>query len=335
VLAGAWRKTPPEPVSPEVDLVPFLLALGAGGLAHWRNTAGRGAAGPEAGPKDPLREAFRAYTLEAAVRETQLAQAARRLREAGVPALLAKGWAVGRHYAHPGLRPYGDLDFFVPATDHARAARALQGRPAEPPLPVDLHAGVAELDDRPPALPFERAVRLEVLGEPVEVMAPADHLRLVVMHLLRHGASRPPWLCDVGALLESAGPALDPEELLRGSGRRTRALLLTIGLAERLLGARVPAGLRAAVDGAAPLPRWLEPAVLARWGAGSAFRLPLRDPGPQSLARRLVERWPNAVEASTGLEAAFDETPRWPYQVAFAVVRAARYARGRTGGGSG
>ncbi|HEY6547258.1 MAG TPA: nucleotidyltransferase family protein, partial [Vicinamibacteria bacterium] len=89
------------------------MAGGAGALGHWRLSSA-----PDPDPRElaPLRDAYRAYTLEAAVREAQLADAARVLEEAGVPALLGKGWAVARHYARPALRPYGDLDFFVAET---------------------------------------------------------------------------------------------------------------------------------------------------------------------------------------------------------------------------
>ncbi len=265
------------------------------------------------------------------MREAQLADAARVLEEAGVPALLGKGWAVARHYARPALRPYGDLDFFVAETDAERARTALRRR--DPPLPVDLHSGFAELHDREPAALFARSSAAEVRGVGVKTFGPEDHLRLVVLHLLRHGASRCLWLCDVAALLEAAPPSFDWDLALAGSPRRARAFAAVAALAEGLLGARLGEAARQALrgHGLEEPPRWLEDSVLLQWGRGSSFRHPLADEprAPLPLLRSLVNRWPNAVEASAGLDAPFDEGARWPYQLAFATVRAFRFARSR------
>lgn len=314
-----------------VDLVPLLLAGGAGALGHWRVRSSSLAESPDLAP---LRDAYRAYTLQAAVHEVQLACAAQALRTASVPALLGKGWAAARHYAQPGLRPYGDLDFFVDPADLDRGRAAL--RQLARPLPVDLHRGFAELDDRGAEALFARGARAEVKGATVDLMAPEDHLRLVVLHLLRHGASRPIWLCDVAALLEAAPPSFDWDLVLQGPRQRARSVAGMVWLAERLLSARVPNRSRLVEleDGA--MPRWLEDAVLLQWGRGSAFRRPLGEEalGPRRLLGTLLRRWPNAVEATAGMGAPFDESPRWPHQAAFAAVRAFRFARsrGRLGG---
>ena len=42
------------------------------------------------------------------------------------------------------------------------------------------------------------------LSVPVRVLCDEDHLRLLCLHLLRSGAHRPAWLCDVSLLLETA-----------------------------------------------------------------------------------------------------------------------------------
>jgi hypothetical protein len=308
--------------------VPLLLAGGAAALGHWRVRSSPVADAPGLAP---LREAYRAYTLEAAVREVQVAEAARTLRAASVPALLGKGWAAARHYAQPALRPYGDLDLFLDPLDVPRALDALRRLPR--PLPVDLHRGFAELDDRGGRALFARATRAEVKGVPVDLLAPEDHLRLVALHLLRHGASRPIWLCDVAALLEAA-PSFDWALVLQGPRCRARSVAAVVWLAERLLGARIPsrADLASLDDGV--LPGWFEDTVLLQWGSGSSFRRPLAEEalGPRKVLGTLARRWPNAVEATAGLDAPFDGTPRWPYQAAFAALRAIRFARSRPGG---
>lgn len=59
-----------------------------------------------------------AAMLEDARRATDL------LTAAGIPFAVAKGPGIATHYAHPGSRPYGDVDLLLPDRDFARA-RAL------------------------------------------------------------------------------------------------------------------------------------------------------------------------------------------------------------------
>ena len=327
VLAGAWRAEPPplalsrEEVS---GLVPLLLSGGAGALAWWRL---RATSLHEAAELAPLFETYRAYTLEAAVRERQLALAASALRAAGVLALLGKGWAVARHYAQPALRPYGDLDFFLEPAARTRALAALQH--AGHPLPVDLHRGFAELDDRGGAVLAERAVTVRVQQVEVSLFAPEDHLRLLCLHLLRHGASRPLWLCDVAAAVEAA-PLLDWDLVLEGETRLARAVACVVGLAGDLLGARLPEASALSTSMRDP-PRWLRPAVLQQWGKGSGFRIPLADQvrEPRKLWGELKRRWPNPIEATASVGAPFNGLARWPFQVAHVLRGAARFAGSR------
>ncbi len=304
--------------------MPLLLAGGAGALAWWRLRAT-----PLAGTAAlaPLFETYRAYTLEAAVRERQLAEAASVLHGAGVEALLGKGWAVARHYAEPALRPYGDLDLFVAPGERSRGLLVLQR--AGRPLPVDLHEGFAELDDRGGAVLVGRAVTARAQGVAVKLFAPEDHLRLLCLHLLRHGASRPLWLCDVAAVVE-AGPPLDWDVVLAGERRLARAVACVVGLAGDLLGARLPQA-RALASNMRDPPRWFRPAVLQQWGTGSAFRIPVADQlrRPSGLWRELKRHWPNPIEATAGVAAPFDDRARWPFQAAHVLVRALRFVRSR------
>lgn len=260
--------------------------------------------------------------------ERQLALAMGVLRDAGIDALLGKGWAVARHYARPALRPYGDIDLFLRSGDKARALDVL--RRAGHAVPVDLHGGFAELRDRGEAL-FARAVTVDVPGAAVRVLGPEDHLRLVALHLLRHGGSRPIWLCDVGALVESGRASLDWNLVLEGRAQDAHAVASVVGLAARLLGAVVPDAEPLRAAGYDHPPAWLEPEVLEQWGRGSAFRLPLADEiaRPRRFLRELVRHWPNAIEATAGVGAPFTDGPRWPYQLAFVAVRTARFLRTR------
>ena len=41
------------------------------------------------------------------------------------------------------------------------------------------------------------------MGLDVRVLSPEDDLRFLCLHLLRHGAVQPLWLCDICVLLEA------------------------------------------------------------------------------------------------------------------------------------
>src|SRR5262249_11295437 len=205
VLAGSWRATPTAPAVALEELeatIDVLAPTGAGGLA-WRALKGSPLA--EWPAAERLHDVYRAQAVRDRISRQELLGALALLREEGLDPILGKGWAVARCYPGPGLRPCGDVDLYVGRDEHARAAAA-----AGPSgLPIDLHDGCPELTDRAWADVRERS-RVENLdGHPVRVFGPEDHLRLVVLHFLRHGGWRPLWLCDVAVLMEDAGPAFD------------------------------------------------------------------------------------------------------------------------------
>ena len=334
MLRGAWRDASPAADLDTADLdtadlfavSPLLLRTGSAGLAWWRAQSS-----DVPGPLlKPLHDAFRIHALHAAVLEAKIPAAFARLRARGVEPLLGKGWAVARLYPRPGLRPYGDIDLYVRPLD-APAARAALDEPGQEALPVDLHRGLAELDDRG----FEDVLarsQLVPLGESaVRIFGPEDHLRLLALHLLRHGAWRPAWLCDVALLVEACPPDFDWEWFASGDPVRTDAAVCTLRLADEIVGAaleRVPPAMRAR-----RLPRWLVPSVLKQWGDGrfaphgtrTPMAMELRRPG--RLLPALRARWPNAVEATVGRRGPFNELPRLPYQIGECLTRALRFAR--------
>jgi hypothetical protein len=255
------------------------------------------------------------------VLEERLAVAVSRLRAASLSPLLAKGWAVARLYPRPGLRPYGDLDLYVRPSEYAAARAEIDAMPG---IAVDLHCGLPDLDERDHEAVLGRAARESVAGVDVLMLRPEDHLRLLCRHLLRHGASRPVWLCDVALLLETYGPGLAWDLVLAGSRRRREAVLAVLGLAGALLGADVSGTPAATLSGS--LPPWLVPTLLKQWGEGVGHREPLATclSRPATLRAELRRHWPNAVEASAALDAPFDDRPRFPLQLAHVVQRGAQ-----------
>jgi hypothetical protein len=307
-------------------LVPALVASGAAGLVCRRLDPTRQLASARA-----LRDAYRAQALRAALREREVARAVSQLRSRGVEALLIKGWAAARAYAEPGLRPPGDIDLCVRKGQVETARAAL--RAMDVPLAVDLHEDAPSYADRAVDELFARSEVVQVAGTDVSIPSAPDHLRLMCLHLLSHGAWRPVWLCDVAAAVEARGPGFAWDVCLAGDARRTEALGCVVGLAARLLGADLtgtPWQARAAA-----LPRWLEPAVRRQWGssAGASAHGPLAN-RVSGLVRRprrwrdeLRLRWRNPIQASFELAAPFNSLPRLPFQLAATLLRAPEFLR--------
>lgn len=329
VLSGAWRDAPPPlTLSPGDlnDVSPLLLATGAAGIVWWR--VRRDASLRDLPAALELKQAYRLQTLRAAVHARLIRDVVGALRSAGIEPLLAKGWAAGRLYAEPGLRPCGDIDLYVRPESHASALAALASA-ASSPAPVDLHRGFSDLDDRSAEELHARSRRVSLDGVEVGLMGPEDHLRLLCLHLLRHGAWRPLWLCDVAAGLESRPQEFDWDLFLRGDRRWADAVACAVGVAGRLLGARVEG--TPVAERAERLPSWLVPTVLRQWEAGFVWREPMAEAlrRPAGLLAELRRHWPNAIEGTIGVAGPFNELPRLPFQLAFTAVRTVRYALGR------
>jgi len=223
VVAGAWRAEPsPLPWSEEfAALVPLLVRGGVGALAWQRIRRS------EPAPSSRLRElqdAYRFNALQAAVHRRALRDVAVALQAAGIAALLGKGWAAACLYPEPGLRPPGDIDLYVPGGDVPAARAVLE----DVPVAIDLHAGAAELDDRPWDDLIEHSDGIAADGVEIRTFGREDHLRLLALHMLRHGAWRPLWLCDVAAAVESASDGFDWDRVRGGDRRRADAVAASL-----------------------------------------------------------------------------------------------------------
>lgn len=327
-LSGTWRGVPLTLEQPAADLAGILSLLLKSGVAplEWRRV--RHSELRTCPSALRLQQAYRLHTLQSAVHERELIQLVSFLHSAGLEPLLGKGWAIARLYPEPGLRPYGDFDLYVRPEEYAATEAALRG-PGAPACAIDLHRGSAELDDRSFDELYRRSQFVALGDTRVRIFGPEDHLRLLCLHMLRHGAWRPLWLCDVALALEARPAGFDWDYFLSGDPRRTDWAACAIGLAHQLLGARVedtPVAARAQ-----HLPRWLVPVVLRQWGQGQTphgARVPMiryvREPAGTLKALRL--RWPNPIEATVHVAGTFNDWPRLPYQFGACVVRAARFA---------
>ncbi|MBC7912339.1 MAG: nucleotidyltransferase family protein [Pyrinomonadaceae bacterium] len=330
-LAGSWRDAP-KPLELNAgeltEMMPLLLKSGSGALV-WRCLKDSGI--EDARLSFEFERAYRVQLLDAAVHAHNLGRAFTLFRDAGIEPVLVKGWAIARHYTEPALRPYGDIDLCVRRNQFRAAQKVVESAEGRK-LWIDLHEGFSALDGRDEAELYART-RLVRLGETdVRVLCEEDHLRVLCLHLLRHGAWRPLWLCDVGVALETRSEGFDWKLFLGDDRREADWLACVIGLAHQLLGARIddtPVALRAQ-----HLPRWLTRAVLRRWSWW--FDSDYRDRAVPSLLKHFREPAKffrdiyfrcDPIRATVELKGAFNALPRAPYQLAAVLKRSPEFPR--------
>ena len=334
VLAGAWRHSPPPPQLSWYDLdevAPLLIDSGAGALGWWRVRHSDLSKRPAA---QALRQAYRQNAILGTLHERRIQEVIALLHAAGVVPVLIKGWAIARLYPERALRVSGDIDLLVRPSQLTRVRRALE---RQPDLLPDVGAWHEELDrfsEQAWGGLYARAETVRLGEIDVHVLGPEDHLALLCMHYLRHGAWRPIWLCDISAALESRPPSFDWDLCLDGDWGRADWIACTLGLANRLLGG--DASDTPVADRAAPLPRWLVPQVLKQWERPSPrqhdppdlIRNGLRR--PIGLPSALRARWSYPIQATIRMNGPFNELPRFPFQLADYGTHVAR-SLGRLG----
>lgn len=312
------------------EVTPLLYESGAAGLGWWRirETNLRDTSSGEL-----LHQAFRLLALHGAMHETRVQKVFSVLRNANVEPILIKGWAVARRYPQLGLRPYGDIDLIVRRHDY-RIARGVIERDARDCL-VDFHALPFELADRSIEDLFLRSELVRCGDSQVRVLSPEDHFALLAIHLLKHGAWRPLWLCDLGALLESMPNDFDWDRCLGKDRRRANWILAATGLAQELLGAVIPN--ESVAERAREVPGWLVQRVLKEWETPFAnAQSPQRHQAPiSSYLRRprgllsdLARRWPSPIIATVTVNGTFGHRRRLRYEVGNWLIRAGRVFAG-------
>ena len=339
VLSGAWRRSP-EPLDvteQELERVsPQLLVSGAAGLVWSRARLSDLKHSPAAAT---LRQAYRFQTLQSGLQVNEIARICAKLRSAGVEAILIKGWATARSYAESGLRPSGDIDLLIQPSHAAAAAEVIK---SNPPAEFNLDLGHREFDKLDHD-GFERLWDRSKLLEPgIRVLGAEDHLAFICLHMLRHGAWRPLWLCDIAAQLESR-PADFDWALCLGGRRQAGWIARAIGLAHQLAGARISDTPMA--SSAIRSPAWLVRNVLRQWAnpdPRERMALDYRAPFAKSLATlslatplilagEVRARWPNPIQATISVGGPLNDLPRLPFQIGDQLVRLTKLVA-RSGG---
>jgi hypothetical protein len=332
ILNGSWRTLPPASIDfseRQLDEVtPLLYGSGAAALgwARIRNTSLR-----DTTSGDVLHQAYRLQVLQGAIHEESIKTVFNLLRAHSIEPLLAKGWAAASLYPERALRPYGDIDICVSPSDW-HTANELLNSPAAAGCWVDLHRHFSEIEERSYPELFERSHLLPLDDIKVRVLSPEDHLALLSIHLLKHGAWRPLWLCDIAAAVESLPADFDWQTCLGKNLKRAGWIRAAISLAEQLLGAAVESV--PLNDRVSHTPHWLLKAVLKQWEQPFAGNQPpmshplpmatlLRH--PSGLVKGLKQRWPNPILATVSVNGSFGRMPPFAYQLGNCISRAGSF----------
>ncbi len=261
---------------------------------------------------------------EAAAQGRAVVDAVATLRSAGIEPVLLKGLAAARHYPIAGARPSGDVDLLVSPGCLLTSIDVLRdlgyhrkgggtrssGEPfvtlVGPDAVIDLQTGLWPLDqgEARRALSADASFCLE--GVPIRVPPTEVEIRLFAVHAVKHGFLRPIWSCDVAAAIERS-PDVPWDVVLAGPWRVRSWIVGAVGVAERLLGMRVPAEVRKHCQGSGA---WLEPLVLACWGngerpGGSGDALVgalVRQHSLSAAIRALLQAWPDGLDELTKRE---------------------------------
>ena len=176
-------------------------------------------------------------------------------------------------YSDSARRPFGDIDLCVRPDQFGEAERLLKEL-SSVHCDVDLHSGFTKfyesaLDDEV----WSRTRLINVDGADIRILSDEDQLRYVCLHLLRHGANRVLWGCDIGVALEARPDNFDWDLVFRGSEQERNWVSTAIALAVNLLGARLTSSPPSVA--AHTVPAWIESLVLSEWGKVFEFPAPL------------------------------------------------------------
>ena len=330
-LTGSWRTAPPplELEAGELSAITLqLLGAGVAGLA-WRRV--RDSHLKESPSAAELRSQYERNTVLAVIRRHGIESIIGALNSAGIESMLVKGLAAARLYGDEGLRPYVDADVCV-AQRQIPAALVVLKRLADTGVTVDLHREFTTLGDGDWEEIYSRSQLMKLGESEVRIPSAEDHLRILSVHMLREGAWRPLWLCDVASAVESRPASFDWNICVGQSRQLSNWINCALKLAHELLGAKIGG---TPADDEKPLPQWLTATVLREWEA-TAPSMTLRHQSPmashlrspRTLLPGFRHRWPNAIEGTIVSRALFNDLPRFPFQLTAYMMRGANFALG-------
>ena len=276
-----------------------------------------------------FQKVYRLNCLQAVLTQQTIKETIALLRSSGIEPILVKGWAAARAYPEQGLRPYGDIDLCVRPEQFAAAEKTLNTLSFKQ-CEVDLHAGFEKLGGGSIDEIYARSQLARLDETEVRVASAEDHLRVLSIHMLREGAWRPLWLCDIAAVVESLPANFDWDACLVENRRQADWIICAIKLSEQLLGADI--SMTPAAHRTRELPRWLVPTVLKEWetlepAMTERHRAPMAQHlrYPAEILKGLYNRWPNPIEATISVRGPFNDLPRFPFQLGNCLARTAKF----------
>ncbi len=330
MLTGSWRPCPPAFEHSEAELeaiAPLLLTSGAAALCWWRI---RHCDLRSSQAAEELYRDYRLNRLQTFIQQRTIEQIVSRLRSVGIEPILVKGWAASGAYPEIGLRPCGDIDLCVRPEQIEDAEVALKDLKLER-YEVDLHRGFEKFGGGSIDEIYRSSQLIRLEETDVRVPCAEDHLRVLSIHMLREGAWRPLWLCDVAAAVESRPANFDWDSCLGKKRHWSDWVVCALRLAQQLLSADISD--TPAAERLKPLPRWLVPTIMKEWGSSQPSMVQRHHAPMASYWRRplgiltgLRHRWPNPIEATISAGGQFNQLPRLPLQIGSYVARSAKFA---------
>ena len=174
----------------------------------WWNLQRLGVSGPDV---DTLKPFYRTSWGSAHILAGAAARATKSLRDAGIPAIVVGGVAIGsRYYDAAPLRPTGQVSLMVLPQFADRARRLVEALAP----PAACRMVTCPFDGRASGLPrdspWSRTEDAAIGGEQVRALSAADELlRVCVKGVRRRSASAPHWVADLFAIVERASDRLD------------------------------------------------------------------------------------------------------------------------------
>ena len=318
VYSGTWRSDLPRleiPLEDLPDLLHSLLQSGGAGL-FWPRVKHRaeeyGAAG------EILARTYQQYADNLVNIESDIALISSRMADAGIEAVLVKGWALSSLYTPPQIRRPGDIDLIVPTNLLGAAKRVVSQAHADGlGTPIDLIADVHWREKgNCPADDFrDRLHTRYCAGVRVPVLNDADALRHVCLHIVRHlqaaiSVTSPLWLCDIGALIEHPESDIDWARVLNNDDGRARDVKIAIALAREMVGvdsSKLPPELQDF-----HLPVWAVESVLNRWAV--PIQSGVHEIQTRGLFPAMVRLWPSKLNAALYCNVSLNRRFYFPYQ---------------------
>jgi hypothetical protein len=224
-----------------------------------------------------LRQGYERNIYKSLFLTRELMRIVDRLDGLGIDAVPYKGVVMSEvYYGDMALRQSGDVDLFVRKRDVGRVKDALRGLEYTTRLVIpdevleDYIAAGYEWTFDSPAGPnllelqwalqprfyavdfdmdglFERAAKVTLAGRSVKTPSPEDLLLVLSAHAAKHVWGRLIWLCDIAQILKRGNLDWDRVQVRTREIGIERILLVTLLLANRLLGTAIPAAIRSRV----------------------------------------------------------------------------------------